>query len=407
MHSQFHAQPIPKSQKVQTKNSSNQAKTQGSQQQINQALGGMQNGSKATTPADILIMQQTVGNKAVSQMLGSNQESVARKDNRGAISAEAIQTKKKSALDDKAKSIKEKLSYGLLDWAVTDAEARDVIKELAAMSDGSLQAMLGKLGSKHIGRLLDNLSAGDRKKYASTVVRVIRLGGTKNALKYIKKLLSYGLFDWAITDTDTSKVLEVFDAYPASGFLGLIKKIGTKYWVRLLTNLPDDQAKKLVDRFARALNTLLPTTLGADKSIIGSAQTARAIAKYKALEVTEQVKFHEILDKATSESEQRYIYKALAAGYGLADVAAFAGKIRGKGDKWRQNNLRLTEDTKGGGIKQQWSHTCNIRPGTDGPRLRAEDACGEPRFRQGGRGGCHEEESHDGCPAEGRLGRSL
>jgi len=201
MHSQFHAQPIrfklsyrasgkyamkqkirskvsPKSQKVQTKNSSNQAKTQGSQQQINQALGGMQNGSKATTPADILIMQRTVGNKAVSQMLGSNQESVARKDNRGAISAEAIQTKKKSALDDKAKSIKEKLSYGLLDWAVTDAEARDVIKELAAMSDGSLQAMLGKLGSKHIGRLLDNLSAGDRKKYASTVVRVIRLGGT-------------------------------------------------------------------------------------------------------------------------------------------------------------------------------------------------------------------------------------
>jgi hypothetical protein len=40
-------------------------------------------------------------------------------------------------------------------------------------------------------------------------------------------------------------------------------------------------------------------------------------------------------------------------------LTAFQAKIAGKDDKWMQDNLKLTGDSKGNGIKQQWHMSCN------------------------------------------------
>jgi len=98
----------------------------------------------------------------------------------------------------------------------------------------------------------------------------------------------------------------------------------------------------------------------ADGKILASHQAARVKTKYSALSSRDKDRFDALLLRAGSDSKQRYLYKALAAGHTVAEIGTFAGKIRGKNAAWMQNNLRLTSSTTGTGVQQQWSHSCNI-----------------------------------------------
>lgn len=96
-----------------------------------------------------------------------------------------------------------------------------------------------------------------------------------------------------------------------------------------------------------------------DRKIIGSAQRDRASKKLEGLSEVDRERFNKLADDAKSPEELDYLTKALAANHSVDDIEAFAKKINGKDKDWLQNNLKLTGDTSGEGVKQQWGHSCN------------------------------------------------
>jgi hypothetical protein len=129
----------------------------------------------------------------------------------------------RDAIDD----AREKLSYGLFDWAITDAEALDVLAMLGTIAPANLPAALTRLGSKYVTRLLDNLP--DAAKTGDVYKRLIEALGVQGVLPYTEGLLSYGVFDWAITDADVTRVFNTFITLPAAAqeqFLGDLNAAG-------------------------------------------------------------------------------------------------------------------------------------------------------------------------------------
>ena len=108
--------------------------------------------------------------------------------------------------------VRDKLSYGLTDWAVTDSDAMESLALLNSLTDPQLTAGVAKLEQKYIDRLLDNLP--DAAKTGPGYQRVITAFGAAKAAPQAKDLLSYGLFDWAITDADVTKVYQTFVNLP-------------------------------------------------------------------------------------------------------------------------------------------------------------------------------------------------
>ena len=84
----------------------------------------------------------------------------------------------------------------------------------------------------------------------------------------------------------------------------------------------------------------------------------RADEKLDKLPPEDKQKVQALLDGAKSEKEKGYITKALAAGHTPAELEEFAKTIAGKDEAWMNDNLRVVGDSKGKGIKQQWSFSC-------------------------------------------------
>lgn len=109
--------------------------------------------------------------------------------------------------------VRDKLSYGVLDWAVTDSDAMEALAALAALPAPALTAGLARLEQKYIGRLIDNLP--DAAKTGPAYTRVITAIGAGRAVPQAADKLSYGLFDWAVTDADVTNVFNTMVNLPA------------------------------------------------------------------------------------------------------------------------------------------------------------------------------------------------
>ncbi|MBA3242259.1 MAG: DUF4157 domain-containing protein [Acidobacteria bacterium] len=119
-------------------------------------------------------------------------------------------TVQRAPIDD----VRENMSYGLTDWAITDEEALESLALLGAIPPASLAAELAKLDSKYVTRLLDNLP--DSAKTGEVYQRVLAAAGPAGAMPYAEDQLSRGLFDWAVTDEDVTRVFNTFITLPAA-----------------------------------------------------------------------------------------------------------------------------------------------------------------------------------------------
>ncbi len=104
--------------------------------------------------------------------------------------------------------VQDLMSYGVLDWAVTDSEAMEALALLNALSDAQLTAGLARLESKYVDRLLDNLP--DAARSGPGYQRVVQALGVSRTVGTAVSNLSYGLFDWAVTDSDVLGVYNTF-----------------------------------------------------------------------------------------------------------------------------------------------------------------------------------------------------
>lgn len=104
--------------------------------------------------------------------------------------------------------VEDLLSYGVLDWAVTDSDAMAALALLNALPDAQLTAGLARLASKYVDRLLENLPAAARS--GPGYQRVVQALGAARTVGSAVSDLSYGLFDWAVTDSDVLGVYNTF-----------------------------------------------------------------------------------------------------------------------------------------------------------------------------------------------------
>lgn len=110
--------------------------------------------------------------------------------------------------------VRKKLSYGVFDWAITDSEAMEALAALATIPPANLANELKRLGSKYVTRLLDNLP--DAARTGDVYRRVLEALGSTGVMPFAKQELSYGLFDWAITDAEVTRVFNTFTSLPVT-----------------------------------------------------------------------------------------------------------------------------------------------------------------------------------------------
>lgn len=127
------------------------------------------------------------------------------------------------------------LSYGAFDWAITDSEATEALAKLASLETAALADALSRMGGEYKTRMLDNLPASARQTSAFTKVLVAL--GPSAVQPYVESLLSYGIFDWAITDDDAARVFQVLMVLPAEGRATLWSGLSTEFRGRLADNL--------------------------------------------------------------------------------------------------------------------------------------------------------------------------
>lgn len=151
-----------------------------------------------------------------------------------------------AVMRDAVSDVESLLSYGAFDWAITDAEATRALSILSGLSLPALTTAMGRLGQVYKTRLLENLP--DSVKQTSGYTKVLVAMGPSAVLPYVRDLLSYGVFDWAVTDQDASEVFRIFRALPAASQATLTTSLGAKFRARLASNLqreatigPDEQ----------------------------------------------------------------------------------------------------------------------------------------------------------------------
>ena len=107
-------------------------------------------------------------------------------------------------------SIKDKLTYGVIDWAITDKEAHDVLTILSALGPTDFTDTLQAMETDGlVSRLLENISDADKTAFAPLIQKIHTERGTSDIAKHIESLMSYEVvLDWEITDAEAHEVLE-------------------------------------------------------------------------------------------------------------------------------------------------------------------------------------------------------
>jgi hypothetical protein len=165
---------------------------------------------------------------------------------RGPVAAQTIQRAISPALD-KLESL---LSYGIFDWAITDSEAIEALKILESLSRYEQAVFFSD--QKYVDRLIDNLPAGRQNELSSIQSGVASILPPTAVVDDINSKLSYGLFDWAITDKDASQALDLLKKLTG---VPLATALGAVDTSRLMDNLPDNRKGELTALMATAFGT--------------------------------------------------------------------------------------------------------------------------------------------------------
>lgn len=127
---------------------------------------------------------------------------------------------------------------------------------------------------------------------------------------------------------------------------------------RALSGAGDD-AKKQFPKSQPAGDPCIACTAKKHPKVLNRQAAERATRKREKVSAEDRKTLDRALEQARSEEERAYILKAFAACHSAGDCAAFGRKIRGKSSTWMRNHLQLTGSTRGTGVRQQWSHSCN------------------------------------------------
>lgn len=136
--------------------------------------------------------------------------------------------------EEKLKRIQSNLSYGFLDWAITDAEAIESLELLESMTGFERVTAMSHID---VGRLRDNLPAQHRPRL-ELIERETEPAVADT--RKIDELLSYEVLDWAITDAEAARALDLLEKMPPRQRMHALMGINRR---RLAENLPTEEQR--------------------------------------------------------------------------------------------------------------------------------------------------------------------
>lgn len=96
------------------------------------------------------------------------------------------------------------------------------------------------------------------------------------------------------------------------------------------------------------------------EAMVGAQQQARVRHLLEGLPKEDYATFTKLANELHDPVARGFLYKALAAGNTMTDLTWFAAEIAGKDRGWLIDHLTLGDPRGvGGGVKQQWSTSCN------------------------------------------------
>jgi hypothetical protein len=150
--------------------------------------------------------------------------------------------------------IKDRLTYGLFDWAITDQNALDVLNVLAPLSDRDLADTVAAMDRDELlDRLMENISEEDQSVFAVLIGRINRHRSVSHTSEWIVEQLSRGFWDWAVTDDDAKRAFMVLRGLNSQELRSVVAKmVNAGVYDRLREELP----KSEVARFAAFMDRL-------------------------------------------------------------------------------------------------------------------------------------------------------
>ncbi|GIH14150.1 eCIS core domain-containing protein [Rugosimonospora africana] len=152
------------------------------------------------------------------------------------------------AISPELDQIEDLLSYGVFDWAITDAEALRALALLKTLP--RFQQATFFANAKYAGRLRDNLPDARVAELDAIARDVASLQAPQDTVTQIRDRLSYGLFDWAVTDRDATEALDMLEKLSGPQLATALAAIN---YPRLMDNLPEARRQELADLYDRAL----------------------------------------------------------------------------------------------------------------------------------------------------------
>ncbi len=143
--------------------------------------------------------------------------------------------------------IEKNLTYRLWDWAITDAEAHEVLAILSGLGPADFRDTLNKMEQDGLlTRLLENVSDADEIAYAPLIKKIHQSRGVADISAHIESLMSYGLLDWAITDAEAHLALQAIKSLKdiPDKLRDVVVRIPNKQWERFFDNLTEKDRKE-------------------------------------------------------------------------------------------------------------------------------------------------------------------
>jgi uncharacterized protein YebE (UPF0316 family) len=158
-------------------------------------------------------------------------------------------------------AINRNLTYGIVDWAITDTEAREVLEILSGLSDVDLEDTIRRMETDGlVVRLIDNISESDKISFGAVIQKIQGVRSTSLVTAQIEDLMSYGILDWAITEAEAHRALESLKGlrlYPIK-LKQVLRLIDEKYFRRFFEELSEND-KESNKEFLAELNSIRAT----------------------------------------------------------------------------------------------------------------------------------------------------
>lgn len=152
------------------------------------------------------------------------------------------------AISPELDKIESYLSYGIFDWAITDADALKALELLKTLP--RFQQAVFFSNPKYAGRLRENLPDARVRELDDLQRGAAPIQPATATVEDIRDKLSYGLFDWVVTDAEAVEALEKLKQLSGTELAVALAAINH---ARLMDNLPDARKPELADLLAKGL----------------------------------------------------------------------------------------------------------------------------------------------------------